>query len=469
MQKNRNESGAMDANEENGDTGQTDIGPPGDDIAKKHLLTATENHKKASDSFDSTSYDRLQQGNDIHNMDDDDEEESLELFGHEKRVLNYLVNEYLLQYGYRLTAITFSDENTDEDFEDWDSIGLNISKPPDLGRVYRDFNSRKSRYANNTSNPAMQNVAAKGETSDSGIQCEIITHGESELQNLILSNENEIEKLRLELHEATSNNEHLREICKKNETFETLENDLRAQITQLEEQRDSLRVALETDPNMKRNDNVAMNVEVCNDVSGVCKNSNLPNVSFSHTDMDVAEDSKPFHAFVRKKSLPILDTQNDICESTLCTAETFEEIIKLLANQLPQIVPHVLLARRGTILPLLLIAVEHHTSPEVRDNLLTILFNLTKKPDEEMRSVIVKGFVEIASRQGLRNNTTLVEAEILPQLWQQIEHKHLERRVLVAETCAWLLPHIPSDIRDSLVFSMLQQLILQDRENQVRI
>ena len=34
-----------------------------------------------------------------------------ELFGHEKRVLNYLVNEYLLQYGYKLTAITFSDEN----------------------------------------------------------------------------------------------------------------------------------------------------------------------------------------------------------------------------------------------------------------------------------------------------------------------------------------------------------------------
>ena len=84
-----------------------------------------------------------------------------------------------------------------------------------------------------------------------------------------------------------------------------------------------------------------------------------------------------------------------------------------------------------------------------------------------MRSVIVKGFVEIVSRQTTGSNTTVVEAEILPQLWQQIEHKHLERRILVAETCAWLLPNIPSDIRDSLVFSMLQQLVMQDRENQV--
>ena len=33
----------------------------------------------------------------------------------------------------------FSDENSEEDFEDWDSIGLNVSKPPNLLRLYRDF------------------------------------------------------------------------------------------------------------------------------------------------------------------------------------------------------------------------------------------------------------------------------------------------------------------------------------------
>jgi hypothetical protein len=49
------------------------------------------------------------------------------------------VNEYLLRHGCKLTSITFSDENGDEDFEDWDSIGLNVSKPPNLLRLYRDF------------------------------------------------------------------------------------------------------------------------------------------------------------------------------------------------------------------------------------------------------------------------------------------------------------------------------------------
>ena len=172
----------------------------------------------------------------------------------------------------------------------------------------------------------------------------------------------------------------------------------------------------------------------------------------------------------KNKCLPSLEFNKDnIEDNELSSVESFQEIIQLLSIQLPQIIPHVLLARRGTVLPLLLIAIEHHPSIEVRDNLLTILFNLTKKPDEEMRSVIVKGFVEIVARQNARNNATIVEAEILPQLWQQIEHKHLERRILVAETCAWLLPYIPSDIRDSLVFSMLLQLVQQDRENQVRI
>ena len=33
---------------------------------------------------------------------------------HEKRALNFLVNEYLLKNGYRMTSVTFSDENADQ-------------------------------------------------------------------------------------------------------------------------------------------------------------------------------------------------------------------------------------------------------------------------------------------------------------------------------------------------------------------
>lgn len=57
---------------------------------------------------------------------------------HEQRALNFLINEYLLSHGYKLTSITFSDENENQDFEDWDDVGLNISKPPELLTLYRE-------------------------------------------------------------------------------------------------------------------------------------------------------------------------------------------------------------------------------------------------------------------------------------------------------------------------------------------
>jgi len=33
---------------------------------------------------------------------------------HERRALNFLINEYLLLQGYKLTAITFADENENQ-------------------------------------------------------------------------------------------------------------------------------------------------------------------------------------------------------------------------------------------------------------------------------------------------------------------------------------------------------------------
>lgn len=58
---------------------------------------------------------------------------------HELRALNYLINEYLLEQSYKLTSITFGDENDSQDFESWEDVGLNIPKPAKLLQVYRDF------------------------------------------------------------------------------------------------------------------------------------------------------------------------------------------------------------------------------------------------------------------------------------------------------------------------------------------
>ncbi|RVE47884.1 hypothetical protein evm_007515 [Chilo suppressalis] len=55
---------------------------------------------------------------------------------HEKKALNFLINEYLLLQGYKLTSITFSDENPDQEFEDWDDVGLNMPRPAGLVSLF---------------------------------------------------------------------------------------------------------------------------------------------------------------------------------------------------------------------------------------------------------------------------------------------------------------------------------------------
>ena len=50
----------------------------------------------------------------------------------------------------------------------------------------------------------------------------------------------------------------------------------------------------------------------------------------------------------------------------------------------------------------------------------------------------------------------------------QLTHKYVERRILIAETCSVLLPKVPASLRNSLVYSILNQLISDDRDVQVK-
>ena len=52
--------------------------------------------------------------------------------------------------------------------------------------------------------------------------------------------------------------------------------------------------------------------------------------------------------------------------------------------------------------------------------------------------MIITGCVAFARLNG----SSKVEAELFPQIWEQINHKYYERRLLVAESCGVLSPHI---------------------------
>ena len=102
----------------------------------------------------------------------------------------------------------------------------------------------------------------------------------------------------------------------------------------------------------------------------------------------------------------------------------------------------------------------HKGEAKEKDKLLHLMFNLIKRPDNNQRyhdnpqwlkeclrnyffllfrKMIVCGCVAFAKHVG----SVRLEAELLPQCWEQITYKYHERRLLVAECCGALAPYIP--------------------------
>uniref|UniRef100_A0A7N5ZY27 LisH domain and HEAT repeat-containing protein KIAA1468 n=1 Tax=Anabas testudineus TaxID=64144 RepID=A0A7N5ZY27_ANATE len=317
----------------------------------------------------------------------------------EKRALNFLVNEYLLKNEYKLSSITFSDENDDQDFELWDDVGLNIPKPPDLLQLYRNCG---------TSPPSLRDrvdVSVGVNFTDLPGNC--ITQDPPKKPDL----------------------------SQQTEVVQELE----YQISLLNSEKESLAGQIKK-------------LQRC-----------VPECMFVYMSQSVGLKLSP--AFQQALlSFCRMCSDSRLGAEVSRIADSEESVMLMLGRCLPHIVPNVLLAKREELIPLILCTACLHPEPKERDQLLHILFNLIKRPDDEQRQMILTGCVAFARHVG----PTRVEAELLPQCWEQINHKYPERRLLVAESCGALAPYLPKEIRSSLVLSMLQQMLAEDKADMVR-
>lgn len=390
----------------------------------------------------------------------------------EKRALNFLVNEYLLKNEYKLSSITFSDENDDQDFELWDDVGLNIPKPPDLLQLYRNCGN------NLPSSKETVDVAVGVESGELGVdyisqqhlhkpetiqQTEVVE--ELEYQISLLNNEKQslaeqIKKLQSEIHELRRNvsaplsgamDTATQSRSDYAEDRASLDNGQYLDIRGVsgDEGRDSSSssapaAALTTSPHTK------------------LKTQSPGGKEPVHFDQPNRKLSPAFHQALL--SFCRMSADSRLGSEVSRIADSEESVMLMLGRCLPHIVPNVLLAKREELIPLILCTACLHPEPKERDQLLHILFNLIKRPDDEQRQMILTGCVAFARHVG----PTRVEAELLPQCWEQINHKYPERRLLVAESCGALAPYLPKEIRSSLVLSMLQQMLAEDKTDLVR-
>uniref|UniRef100_A0A7N5KDU6 RAB11 binding and LisH domain, coiled-coil and HEAT repeat containing n=1 Tax=Ailuropoda melanoleuca TaxID=9646 RepID=A0A7N5KDU6_AILME len=398
----------------------------------------------------------------------------------EKRALNFLVNEFLLKNNYKLTSITFSDENDDQDFELWDDVGLNIPKPPDLLQLYRDFGNHQ------VTGKDLVDVA-------SGVEEDELEALTPVLGSLPPS---------LEAPQTVENSLLVQKLEDKISLLNSEKWSLMEQIRRLESEMDFLKsehftipvVCDSVQPSLDHKDsedsgqNPVINssdkqkdkdthLSKSDEVDSTVPKENFPN-SVPRREKEEMPSSSPstkntvhFDKPNRKLSPAFHQALLSFCRMSADSRLGSEEgdlqdskksrCLNTLGGKM-NILQRIFTLNFSTfvflqeLIPLILCTACLHPEPKERDQLLHILFNLIKRPDDEQRQMILTGCVAFARHVG----PTRVEAELLPQCWEQV-HNYIGQMFLINGAMF-------KEIRSSLVLSMLQQMLMEDKADLVR-
>ncbi|XP_003702013.2 RAB11-binding protein RELCH homolog isoform X1 [Megachile rotundata] len=390
---------------------------------------------------------------------------------HEQRAINFLVNEYLLARSYKLTSITFSDENEDQDFEDWQDVGLNIAKPAELLQIYREY-MRANGYDKSPSvSVGVQTdfCELEPETEKDEFK-EMVKKVEELKQHTVLL---EQEKLDLQQIIATTSGSLSQNPTKQDSSgtiqtinsssttpdkFELLETPARdtSTVTHEPEEDDSVSVVVslgETDPGDKEWTRIQLPRVDVTEGSSILPNPPSRNLPLKFK-MEVIT-----HCLVNIPS-SVLSTTEELFKNGV----TRDTLVQILSQTLPRIVPNIILNKREEVIPLVLSAIRLHNDSAEREKLLQLLFSLKKRPQEDERQLILAGFVAMAKLE----DESMEGEEILTICWEQSQHKYPEKRLLAVECCSVLTPYMSVGIRNSLMLSMLQQMLLEDKDPTVR-
>ncbi|XP_052489329.1 uncharacterized protein LOC105801081 isoform X1 [Gossypium raimondii] len=446
------------------------------------------------------------------------------LKANERKDLNCTVKEYLLIAGYRLTAMTFYEEVTDQNLDVWENSPASV--PDALRHYYYQYLSSTSEAAEEKISMIRENDSLK-EANESlnheklclmknkelaegqinaltksleatqkdvkdkenltqdlkqalenqrkelnDCRAEITSlkmhiEGSSSLQNPVAANldstqseaiesyKEEIKSLQMEIERLKAEKTNISDLvdssCGDKEAIQTEE-----KVVEMDDNRTQISHHIEPAEVVDSN-TLVMPVQTF-DNSTPKPEENLPESSMNPSNStDGFPDGRNLS---QQEEKPLSEDSGLHLNSENLGSEPVPEnmglaTIQILADALPKIVPYVLINHREELLPLIMCAIERHPDSSTRDSLTHTLFNLIKRPDEQQRRIIMDACVSLAKNVGEMRT----ETELLPQCWEQINHTYEERRLLVAQSCGELAEFVRPEIRDSLILSIVQQLI----------
>lgn len=424
----------------------------------------------------------------------------------ERKDLNCAVKEYLLLAGYRLTAMTFYEEVGDQNVDVWPNSPASV--PDAMRRYYYQYLSSTEQAAEEKISMLKEIESLSKENEKVNHDKEILVKNKELADGQITALSKSLESLQKDLKDKEIQ---LRKMKKLSEAQRQELNECRSEITSLQthlegslSKRESLgneidHMELQALENKEEITSRHLKTEVLTQDT-ITHNMDGSNVYMEFAPREdgavyVLEDQTSVPVPVDNEALQELAVQIDEPQKDLqaaffkilnddnsaqrakvvailteelpnrhlktdhispsASAKMGLETIQILADALPKIVPYVLINHREELLPLIMCAIEHHPDSNTRDSLTHTLFNLIKRPDEQQRRIIMDACVSLAKNVGEMRT----ETELLPQCWEQINHMYEERRLLVAQSCGELAQFVNPEIRDSLILSIVQQLV----------
>lgn len=381
---------------------------------------------------------------------------------HEKRAINFLVHDFLMKNSLRMTAITLSEEEHDQDFESWFDVGLNLPPPPSLLHLYRFYlwslthsNQLKDEIKGTPSSTTRNTL--EGDEKDSSNQKSTSGKTEEKVQLIDCETQTtrEIDPIPRGLEEERD--EHQSDTSYSLNSFEDVgDKELRRNEKVKGKQRqetkmDSVDQSTQTDKLLSF---LKRTIDYERQTKGNDSDS-TDKLEEQHHEEKKTMDWSPFQRVLMEESglMSLSDTCFDLIDSR-------EGLIHLLAYDFPSIVANHKEEHKSDLMPLLVSTIHAIRDREMRDSLLTSFFDLILSPNDFERRMIVSALISLGNKMAAKS----VEETLLPLIWEGINHKIRERRILVSEACVSLLPLVSSEMRGSLVFSIISQILLEDKD-----
>ncbi|KAJ9562345.1 hypothetical protein OSB04_007505, partial [Centaurea solstitialis] len=439
----------------------------------------------------------------------------------ERQDLNCAVKEYLLLAGYRLTAMTFYEEVSDQNLDEWQNSFASV--PDALRHYYYQYLSSTTEAAeekfsmlkkneslvkeNDKLKHEKQSLLRSRDLADAQAvalkkSLESLQKDIKEKENLVQDLKQSLEQRRKELNgckaEIGSLKVHMEGAQPPEDTVSGGGEEGQApsvdgykeEIESLQKEIERLNAIKSTDaePVGSRNSLEEDITDRKDEVIKLCENDmvplpsgsppgnlenvesqnvtiqNIDGIADKHEEFPKSDDDKNVtdvaESSPKENAVPVVTDNGSLSGSNSPVVERDSEkkdtgTIQILADALPKIVPYVLINHREELLPLMMCAIERHPDSQTRDSLTHKLFNLIKRPDEKQRRIIMDACVTLAKKVGEMRT----ETELLPQCWEQISDMYEERRLLVAQSCGELAEFVRPEIRDSLILSIVQQLV----------